>query len=115
MVIRIKVPWYEPFDAETKYFGTFRIQLMSISVEGSTVIQIAGFPVKTKRTPKNAVRNICGLSGAFETQEQAIQGWENGFVVLASGGEAGMVADALVKNMLKNRQAEVVQVQREGE
>src|SRR4051812_155945 len=64
-VIRITVPWYEPFDVETKYFGTFKIQLASISVEGTSVLQIAGHPVKTKHTPKNVVRQICGLSGAF--------------------------------------------------
>ena len=115
MIIRIKIPWYEPFDVETKYFGTFRIQLTSISVEESTVIQIAGYPVKTKRTPKNAVRHVCGLSGAFETQEQAIHGWENGFVVLTANGEAGVIVDALVKNMLKKRQAEVLQIQPESE
>jgi hypothetical protein len=112
MIIRIKVPWYEPFEVETKYFGTFRIQLASISVDDATIIQIAGFPVKTKHTPKNAVREVCGLSGAFETQEQAIQGWERGFVVMASDhGEMGAVADAIVKNMLKRRQAELLKIE----
>jgi hypothetical protein len=113
MIIRIKVPWYEPFDVETKYFGTFRIQLTSVAVEDTTVIQIAGYPLATKRTPKNVTRTICGLSGAFETQEQAIQAWENGFVVMAldEGGEVGAVADALVNTMLKKRQAEALQLQ----
>jgi hypothetical protein len=113
-VIRLKVPWYEPFDVETKYFGTFKIQLSSISVEGTTVIQIAGHPVKTKHTPKNVERKICGLSGAFETQEQAIQGWENGFVVLTEGAEHTAIAEALVKNMLNRRQAELLQVSGEA-
>jgi hypothetical protein len=111
MIIRIRVPWYEPFAVETKYFGTFTVQLASISVDESTVIQIAGYPLKTKHTPKNAVRQICGLSGAFETQVQAIKGWENGFVVVAADQETAAVADALVKSMLKKRQAEALQLQ----
>lgn len=109
LIIRIKVPWYEPFEVETKYYGTYRVQLASVSVDDATVIQIAGFPVKTKHTPKAAVREVCGLSGAFETQEQAIQGWERGFVVMALDREdTAAVADAIVKNMLKRRQAEIL-------
>jgi hypothetical protein len=112
MIIRIKVPWYEPFEVETKYFGTFKIQLSSVSADGTTVIQIAGFPVKTKHTPKNAARQICGLSGAFETQVQAIHGWEKGFVVVAlEDQETGPVTQALIKNMLKNRQAELLKLE----
>lgn len=114
-IIRITVPWYEPFDVETKYYGTFRVQLTSISMDETTVIQIAGNPLKTKHTPKNAVRRICGLSGAFETQEQAIHGWENGFVVVALDAEAAAVADAIVKSMLKKRQAEILRRRPESE
>lgn len=113
LIIRITVPWYEPFDVETKYFGTFRIQLTSIAVDETTVIQIAGTPVRTKHTPKNVVREICGLSGAFETQEQAIHGWEKGFVVVALDPKAATVADAVVKSMLKRHQAEILQRQPE--
>lgn len=115
MVLRIKVPWYEPFDVETKYFGTFRVQLTSVQVDGTTVIQIAGCPVKTKHTPKNAVRQICGLSGAFETQEQAIHGWEKGFVLLTLDKEQAAIAHAIGKQMLKRRQAEILQMQPEAE
>ena len=116
MVIRITVPWYEPFDVETKYFGTYKVQLASVAVEDTSVIQIAGYPVATKHTPKNVTRQICGLSGAFETQEQAIYGWENGFVVMTldEGGETGAVAAGLVKAMLKKKQAEVLQVEPEA-
>jgi hypothetical protein len=111
-IIRIKVPWYEPFDVETKYFGSFKIQLTSVAVdETTTVIQIAGYPLKTKNTPKDAARPLCGLSGAFETQVQAIEGWEKGFVVIALENEQTRpVADALVKAMLKKRQAELVEI-----
>lgn len=113
-IIKIKVPWYEPFDVETKYFGSFKIQLTSVAVDETTVIQIAGYPVKTKNTPKDVARQLCGLSGAFETQVQAIEGWENGFVVMAlENEETRPVADALVKAMLKKRQAELVQVEPE--
>jgi hypothetical protein len=113
MIIRINVPWYEPFDVETKYFGTFKVQLTSVSVEETTLIQIAAYPLKTKHTPKNVTRQVCGLSGAFETQEQAIYGWENGFIVVAleEGGETGAVAADLLKTMLKKRQAEVLQAE----
>ena len=113
-IIRIKVPWYEPFDVETKSFGSFRIQLTSVAVDETSVIQIAGYPVKSKHTPKDVARQLCGLSGAFETQVQAIEGWEKGFVVMAlENEETRPVADALVNAMLKKRQAELVQVERE--
>jgi hypothetical protein len=106
-IIGIKVPWYEPFEVETKYYGTYKVQLASVSLEESTVIQIAAFPVRTKRTPATDLRQLCGLSGGFETQVQAIHGWEKGFVVVAlEHRETAEIAAALVKTMLKKKQAE---------
>lgn len=112
MIIRITVPWYEPFDVETKYYGTFKVQLASVAAEDTTLIQITGVRIKTKHTPKQLVSETCGLSGAFETQVQAIQGWEEGFVVMAlDDEELAPVADALVKAMLKKGRASIVTIE----
>lgn len=112
MIIRLKTPWYESVEVDTKYFGRFRIQLASVSVEGSTVIQIAAIPVKTKETsPSSPNRQMLGLSGGFETQEQAIFAWENGFVVLAADPfESPGVRDTLIKALLKKRHAQELKV-----
>ncbi|HEX2855255.1 MAG TPA: hypothetical protein VHO24_18615 [Opitutaceae bacterium] len=112
MIIRLQVPWYEPFEVDTKYFGKFRIQLASVSVEGSSIIQIAAIPVKTKESLRgSAARESFGLSGAFETQEQAISAWDTGFVVLSPAPlELPGVRDTLIKALLKKRQAQELKV-----
>lgn len=112
MIIRLNVPWYEPLEVDTKYFGKFRIQLASVSVEGSTVIQIAAVPVKAKETSRpQLARQSFGLSGGFETQEQAISAWDTGFVVLAADPfEMPGVRDTLIKALLKKRHAQEMKV-----
>lgn len=112
MIVRIKRPWYEPMEVDTKYFGKFRIQLASVSAEGSTIIQISAVPIRTKEIARgSATRQAFGLSGAFETQEQAIYAWETGFVVLlADEYEMPGARDAVLKAMLKKRQAQELTV-----
>lgn len=107
MIIRITVPWYESLEVETKYFGRYRIQLGSVSAEGTAIIHIAAFPVAAKDPTRGAAkRQIFGLSGGFETQEQAIHAWETGFVVLhADEYETPGARDAVLRVMLKKRQA----------
>lgn len=112
MIIRLQVPWYEALEVDTKYFGRFRIQLASVSVEGSTVIHIAAIPVKTKDNGRGSpARQTFGLSGGFETQEQAISAWDSGFVVLAPDPfETPGTRDAVVKALLKKRHAQELKV-----
>lgn len=112
MIVRIKLPWYEPVEVDTKYFGKFRIQLASVSAAGSTIIHIAGVPIKKKEASRGApARQAFGLSGAFETQVQAIHAWETGFVVLlADEYETPGTRDAVLKAMLEKRQAQELTV-----
>ncbi len=109
--LRITTPWYRPLLVEADPFGTYNVQFSATSDEAGTRVHIAAFPEATKKKPEIGDRPVCALSGTFETQQEAIEAWENGFVVLALDDvRPPHLARAIVKYLLKHRLAEAVEV-----
>ena len=102
VVIRITTPWYRALPVEADVFGAYNVQFAATLDGNATRLYIAAFPEVTKKFRDSADREICPLSGSFENQQQVIDAWDNGFVVLALDGDrpphlARAILDALLK------------------
>lgn len=109
VVLRMNVPWYRDVPVVADVFGAYNVQF-SATVDGDTTrVFIAAFPVTGKKTRDLPNRPICALSGSFDSQPEVIEGWENGFVVMALDDvKPPHLARAIVQYLLKSKQAESV-------
>jgi hypothetical protein len=109
MKIRITKPWHQSVLVKTKPFGTYRVQFVNTLPGGPT----APGTVSIVALPNQPVTEGSGppwdMSGYFETQDQAIFAWENGFEIMPREdvGET-IVEEAVLKAMLRSGLAESV-------
>ena len=107
----MKIPWYQDVPVTADKFGAYNVQFAATSVEGATRLHIAAFPVVVKKGRDLPDRPVCALSGTFETQQEAIDAWGNGFVVIALDDvRPPHLARAIVKYLLKKKLAAEVKV-----
>lgn len=102
MKIRITVPWHEKVVVKAKPYGAFRVQFVSNLHNGED----APATVSIVAIPNSAAKVDPGpswdMSGYFETQQQAIHAWENGFEVIPRDLTAApVVEDAVIYAMLR--------------
>lgn len=111
LVVRITSPWYRPLPVDADIFGAYNVQFAATLDGDATRLYIAAFPEVTKRFRDSVDRPVCALSGSFDNQQQVIEAWENGFVVIAlEGDRPAHLERAIVEALLKTKRAEVLKL-----
>lgn len=110
-VIRIITPWYRAVPVEAGVFGAYNVQFAATLEGSATRLYIAAFPEVTKKFRDSADRAICPLSGSFDNQQQVIEAWENGFVIMSlDGNRPNHLARAVLDSLMKTKQAERIRL-----
>lgn len=102
MKIRITIPWHQSVLVKTKPFGIYRVQFMNTLPGGPSAPGAVSIVALPKLPQTEGSGPPWDMSGYFETQDQAIYAWENGFELIPREDEGEtVVEEAVLKAMLK--------------
>jgi hypothetical protein len=102
MKIRITVPWHDEVVVKTKPYGAYRVQFVSNLYNGEEAPATVSIVAIPRRDARGAAQESWDMSGYFQTQDEAIYAWENGFEVIPRYlTEAPVIEDAVVHAMIR--------------